>query len=209
MQSKGKLNLVSVGPGFMNLVPPIAEIALRESDVVVGYRLYFTWIESLIEGKEIHSFSLTQERERAQKAIACARGGKIVSLVSSGDIGIYGMAPLVFEEMREEENFQLQIVPGVSAANSSAALLGSPLSHDFATLSLSDLLCPWEWIEHRARHLAQADIVTALYNLQSRERQDGVYRILEIMLEHKSPETCCGVVKNAYREGEEHYVCTL
>ena len=127
MQSKGKLNLVSVGPGFMNLVPPIAEIALRESDVVVGYKLYFTWIQSLIEGKEIHSFSLTQERERAQKAIACARSGKIVSLVSSGDIGIYGMAPLVLEEMSEDEEFQLQVIPGVSAANSSAALLGSPL----------------------------------------------------------------------------------
>src|ERR1700751_5563240 len=187
MESKGKLNLVSVGPGFMNLVPPLAEIALRESDVVVGYRLYFTWIESLIEGKEIHSFSLTQERERAQKAIACARGGKIVSLVSSGDIGIYGMAPLVFEEMREEENFQLQIVPGGSAANSSAALLGSPLSHYFATLSLSDLLCPWEWIEERARHIAEADLVVALYNVQSRSRVNGVYRILQILLEHKAP----------------------
>src|ERR1700747_36956 len=109
MQSKGKLNLVSVGPGFMNLVPPIAEIALRESDVVVGYKLYFTWIQSLIEGKEIHSFSLTQERERAQKAIACARGRKIVSLVSSGDIGIYGEAPLVFEEMKEEETFHFRV----------------------------------------------------------------------------------------------------
>src|ERR1700757_3315708 len=193
MESKGKLNLVSVGPGFMNLVSPLAEIALRESDVVVGYKLYFTWIQSIIEGKEIHSFSLTQERERAQKAIACARGGKIVSLVSSGDIGIYGMAPLVFEEMKEDETFQLQIIPGVSAANSCASLLGSPLSHDFATLSLSDLLCPWEWIEHRARHLAQADMVVALYNVQSRQRQAGVYQILDLFREHKPSDTVCGV----------------
>jgi len=209
MQSKGKLNLVSVGPGFMNLVPPIAEIALRESDVVVGYKLYFTWIQSLIEGKEIHSFSLTQERERAQKAIACARSGKIVSLVSSGDIGIYGMAPLVLEEMSEDEEFQLQVIPGVSAANSSAALLGSPLSHDFATLSLSDLLCPWEWIENRARHLAKADLVIALYNVQSQSRPDGIYRILRILSEEKGTNTWCGVVRNAFRPDQSVYLCSL
>jgi cobalt-factor III methyltransferase len=209
MESKGKLNLVSVGPGFMHLVPPLAEIALRDSDVVVGYKLYFTWIQSLIDGKEIHSFSLTQERERAQKAIACARAGKIVSLVSSGDIGIYGMAPLIFEEMTEDETFQLQIIPGVSAANSSAALLGSPLSHDFATLSLSDLLCPWEWIENRARHLAKADLVVALYNVQSQSRPDGIYRILRILLEEKTANTWCGVVRNAFRPDQSVYLCSL
>jgi precorrin-6x reductase len=209
MQSKGKLNLVSVGPGFMNLVSPLAEIALRESDVVVGYKLYFTWIQSMIEGKEIHSFSLTQERERAQKAIACARGGKIVSLVSSGDVGIYGMAPLVLEEMSENEEFQLQVIPGVSAANSSAALLGSPLSHDFATLSLSDLLCPWEWIENRARHLARADLVIALYNVQSQSRPDGIYRILRILSEEKGANPWCGVVRNAFRPDQSVNLCLL
>jgi precorrin-3B C17-methyltransferase len=209
MESKGKLNLVSVGPGFLHLVPPLAEIALRESDVVVGYKLYFTWIQSLIDGKETHSFSLTQERERAQRAIACARGGKIVSLVSSGDIGIYGMAPLVLEEMKEDEDFQLQIIPGVSAANSSAALLGSPLSHDFATLSLSDLLCPWEWIENRARHLAKGDLVIALYNVQSQSRPDGIYRILRILLEQKRANTWCGVVRNAFRPDQNVYLCSL
>jgi precorrin-6x reductase len=209
MESKGKLNLVSVGPGFISLVPPLAELALRESDVVVGYQLYFTWIQSLIEGKEIHSFSLTQEKERAQKAIACARAGQTVSLVSSGDIGIYGMAPLVLEEMRAEEEFQLQIIPGVSAANSSAALLGSPLSHDFATLSLSDLLCPWEWIENRARHLAKADLVIALYNVQSRSRPEGIYRILRILLEEKRANTWCGVVRNAFRPDQSVYLGSL
>jgi cobalt-factor III methyltransferase len=209
MQSKGKLNLVSVGPGFMDLVPPLAEIALRESDIVVGYKLYFTWIQSIIEGKEIHSFSLTQERERAQKAMACARSGKIVSLVSSGDIGIYGMAPLVLEEMSEDEEFQLQVIPGVSAANGSAALLGSPLSHDFATLSLSDLLCPWEWIENRARHLARADLVIALYNVQSQSRPDGIYRILRILSEEKGANTWCGVVRNAFRPDQSVYLCSL
>jgi precorrin-3B C17-methyltransferase len=209
MESKGRLNLVSVGPGFADLVPPLAETALRESAVIIGYKLYFTWIQPLIEGKEVHSFSLTQERDRAQKAIACARAGRTVSLVSSGDIGIYGMAPLVLEEMREEEEFHLQIIPGVSAANSSAALLGSPLGHDFATLSLSDLLCPWEWIENRARYLAKADLVTALYNVQSQSRPDGIYRILGVLLEEKSESTWCGVVRNAFRPDQTVNVCSL
>ncbi|HTD16653.1 MAG TPA: precorrin-3B C(17)-methyltransferase [Chthoniobacterales bacterium] len=209
MESKGKLNLVSVGPGFLSLIPPLAEAALRESDIIIGYKLYFTWIQPFIEGKEIQSFSLTQERERAQKAIACAQSGKIVSLVSSGDIGIYGMAPLVLEEMSEDEEFQLQIIPGVSAANSSAALLGSPLSLDFATLSLSDLLCPWEWIENRAIYLARADLVCALYNVQSQSRPDGIYRILRILLEEKGADTWCGVVRNAFRPDQSVYLCSL
>jgi precorrin-6x reductase len=167
------------------------------------------WIAPWIEGKNILCLPLTKERERATRAIELARAGSVASVVSSGDIGVYAMASLVLEEMREEDEFELEIIPGISAANSCASLLGSPLSHDFATLSLSDLLCPWEWIEHRARQLAQADLVTALYNVQSRKRQDGVYHILRIMLEHKSPGTCCGVVKNAYRDGQEHYLCTL
>jgi precorrin-3B C17-methyltransferase len=209
MSSQGKVYLVSVGPGFAGLIPAMAQSALQESEVIVGYDLYLKWIGQWIEGKEIHTMPLTKERERAAKVIECARAGRVSSLVSSGDIGVYAMAALVLDEMREEDTFELKIIPGISAANSCASLLGSPLSHDFATLSLSDLLCPWEWIEHRARHMAEADLVVALYNVQSRERKEGVYRILRLMLEHKSPETCCGVVKNAYREGEEHYVCTL
>jgi precorrin-3B C17-methyltransferase len=209
MSAAGKLYLVSVGPGFAELIPPMAQRALQESEVIVGYDLYLKWIKPWIAGKEIHTMPLTRERERATKVIECARSGRSASLVSSGDIGVYAMAALVLDEMREEDAFELKIIPGISAANSCASLLGSPLSHDFATLSLSDLLCPWEWIEHRARHLARADMVTALYNVQSRTREDGVYCILRLMLEHKSPGTWCGVVKNAYREGEEIYVRTL
>ena len=209
MNASGQLYLVSVGPGFAELIPPMAQSALRASDAIVGYELYLKWIAPWIEGKEIHALPLTKERERAAKAIELARDGRVASLVSGGDIGVYAMASLVLEEMREEEDFELKIIPGISAANSCASLLGSPLSHDFATLSLSDLLCPWEWIEDRARQLAQADFVTVLYNVQSRSRQDGVYRILRILLDHKSPQTCCGVVRNAYRDGQEHYVCTL
>lgn len=200
---KGVLNLVSVGPGFSEMIIPRAERALRDSDVIIGYELYLSWISPWLEGKEIHTPPLTQERQRALLAIEKARSGAKVALISSGDIGIYAMAALVFEELSEDEPFDINVIPGITSANACASLLGSPLSHDFATLSLSDLLCPWEWIEQRAQHIAQADLACVLYNVQSAGRQQGVYRILNIMLESKGPQTLCGVVKNAYRPGQQ------
>lgn len=200
---KGVLNLVSVGPGFSDLIVPRAESALRDSEVIVAYDLYLRWIAPWIAGKEIHTPPLTQERERALLAIEKARGGATVALISSGDIGVYAMAALAFEEMREDDEYDVNVIPGITSANACASLLGSPLSHDFATLSLSDLLCPWEWIEQRGRHIAEADLACVLYNVQSAGRQLGVYRILSIMLESKSPQTLCGVVRNAYRPGQE------
>lgn len=199
---KGVLNLVSVGPGFLDLIVPRAEAALRNSDVIVAYDLYLRWIEPWLAGKEIHTPPLTQERERAMLAIEKARSGGRVALISSGDIGVYAMAALAFEEMNEDDAFEVNVVPGITSANACASLLGSPLSHDFATLSLSDLLCPWEWIEARGRHIAEADLACVLYNVQSAGRAQGVYRILNIMLESKSPQTWCGVVRNAYRPGQ-------
>jgi precorrin-3B C17-methyltransferase len=195
----GVLNLVSVGPGTSDLIVPRAKEALASSEVIVGYELYLRWIAPWLEGKEIHTPPLTQERERALLAIEKARGGARVALISSGDVGIYAMAALAFEEMREDDTYAVNVVPGITAANACASLLGSPLSHDFATLSLSNLMCPWEWIEHRAHHIAAADLACVLYNVQSNARVEGVYRILEILLEHKSPETLCGVIRNAYR----------
>ena len=209
MMSRGKLNLVSVGPGSAELIPPLAEAALRASEAIVGYELYLTWIQSWINGKAVHTFPLTKERERAALAIALARDGHVVSLVSGGDIGVYGMAALVLEEMTEDDAFELSVIPGISAATSCAALLGSPLSHDYATLSLSNLLCPWDLIEYRARQLAKADLVVALYNVQSKTRQDGVYWILRLFLEYKPATTWCGVVRNAYRRDQKTYICTL
>jgi precorrin-3B C17-methyltransferase len=206
---KGVLNLVSVGPGFADLIVPRAEAALRDSDVIVAYELYLRWIEPWIKDKEIHTPPLTQERERALLAIEKARSGAKVALISSGDIGIYAMAALTFDEMREDDEYDVNVIPGITSANACASLLGSPLSHDFATLSLSDLLCPWDWIEQRGRHIAEADLACVLYNVQSAGRSQGVYRILAIMLASKSPKTLCGVVRNAYRPGQEvsiHYL---
>jgi precorrin-6x reductase len=199
----GVLNLVSAGPGFADMIVPRAEAALRGSDVIVAYELYLRWIMPWLEGKEIHTPPLTQERERALLAIEKARGGAKVALISSGDIGIYAMAALAFEEMREDDTYEVNVIPGITAANACASLLGSPLSHDFATLSLSDLLCPWAWIEDRARHIAQADLACVLYNVQSAGRQLGAYRILNVMLESKPPHTLCGVIRNAYRPEQQ------
>ncbi len=205
----GKLSLVSVGPGYLDLVAPMAQLALRSADTIVGYEFYMTWISSLIQDKEIYTAPLTQERERALTALKFAREGRHVALVSSGDIGIYAMAALAFEEMLETDQFDVEVIPGITAANACASLLGSPLSHDFATLSLSDLLCPWEWIEHRAERIASADLAVALYNVQSKKRQSGVYRIIEIMLQHKHGDTACGVVRNAYRPDQFSQITSL
>ncbi len=205
----GQLNLVSVGPGSTVLIPPLAQQALERSDAVVGYGLYLQWIQPWLEGKEIHALPLTQERDRAALALKLAREGRTVSLVSSGDIGVYGLAPLVFEMLEEGETTDVRVIPGITAALSCASVLGAPLGHDFATLSLSDLLCPWPWIESRARLLAQADVALVLYNVQSQARQEGVYRILDILLASRSPDVWCGIVRNAYREDGTHSVCTL
>ncbi len=198
----GVLNLVSVGPGFSDLIIPRAETALKNSDIIIAYELYLRWIEPWIKDKEIHTPPLTQEKQRALLAIEKARQGAKVALISSGDIGVYAMAALAFEELQENDQFIVNVIPGITSANACASLLGSPLSHDFATLSLSDLLCPWEWIEHRATHIAKADLSCVMYNVQSAGRQEGIYRILQVMLEHKSPNTLCGVVQNAYRPGQ-------
>ncbi len=205
----GVLNLVSVGPGTSDLIVPRAREALDNSDVIVGYELYLRWIAPWIAGREIHTPPLTQERGRALLAIEKARAGARVALISSGDIGIYAMAALAFEEMRETDTFEVNVIPGITAANACASLLGSPLSHDFATLSLSNLMCPWEWIEQRARHIAAADLACVLYNVQSNTRLDGVYRVLEILLEHKSPQTLCGVLRNAYRPDQSVAIHSL
>ncbi|MFN4252341.1 precorrin-3B C(17)-methyltransferase [Deinococcus sp.] len=207
----GHLSLVSVGPGDLNLVPQRAREALMRADVIVAYDLYLRWVAPLLDParQEIVTLPLTQEKQRAQVAIKRAAAGQRTALVSSGDIGIYAMAGLVFEDLPDPTPFTVEVIPGITSATACASLLGSPLTHDFATLSLSDLLCPWEWIEHRASHIAQADLSCVLYNVQSRARQEGVYRVLRLMLAHKRPDTVCGVVRNAYREDQEVRVTTL
>ena len=206
---KGSLTLVSVGPGSPDLLAPKAAQALQNATDIVTYPLYLRGIEHLATSAEIHPFPLTQEIDRAKKALELAMQGKSVCLLSSGDIGVYGMAPLVFELLKEPPNFALEVIPGITAATACASLLGAPLSHDFATLSLSDLLCPKDWILHRANALASGDIVTVLYNVQSQGRRELIYHVLDAFLGKRSPSTPCGIVRNAYRANQSSEIASL
>lgn len=206
----GSLRMVSVGPGFPEHITPSAMEAILDAEVIVSYELYLRWVQPWLTTKQtVITLPLTQEKERAAAALQAAREGRKAIILSSGDIGVYAMASLVFDDMLESDEFSVEVVPGITSANSSASLLGAPMSHDYATLSLSDLLCPWNWIEDRANHIAASDLCVALYNVQSKQRPDGVYKILDIMLEHKNPETLCGIVRNGYRPGQEVSICTL
>lgn len=170
-----------------------AKEALEVCDVIVGYKSYVKTIEYLVDGKEVFQFGMRKEVERCNKAIDLARDGKIVALISSGDPGIYGMAGLVLELVPEEDEIDVEILPGVSAVNAAASALGAPLMHDFVVISLSDLLTPWEKIESRLRCAASADFVTAIYNPKSTKRKWQVKTARDIFVQYRNPRTPVGL----------------
>ena len=204
----GKLYIVGVGPGHHDHMTFRAKEVIEESDTIVGYETYVSLVEDLIEGKEIHRYAMTQEVERAHQCIELAKSGKIVSLVSSGDPGIYGMAGLIYEMLAEEEwdrktGLDVEIVPGVSSLNSCAALVGSPLMTDFAVVSMSDLLVPWEIIVKRVEAAAQGDFVIVIYNPASKKRIHQLQDTRKILLKYRSQNTPVAIVKGAFRESQE------
>ncbi len=202
---------------------PRAVEALRSADVVVGYKTYIDIISSMLEGKKVFSSGMRKEVERCVAAIGFAIEGSRVALVSSGDAGIYGMAGLVFDICSERGldvrdgrgsddasgDFEIEVIPGVSAFNAAASLLGAPLMHDFASISLSDHLTPWELIEKRLIACASADFVISIYNPRSRTRPDSLGKAREILLRFRSPETPVGIVRQAMRENEWKRIATL
>jgi precorrin-3B C17-methyltransferase len=188
---------------------PRAARAIADSSVVAGYGVYLDLITQLTAGKELISSPMTRERERCEAARDRALAGETVSIVSSGDAGVYGMAGLALEVCREHPELELEVIPGVTAATGAAAVLGAPLMHDFAVISLSDLLTPWETIEKRVRLAAEADFVLCVYNPGSVKRAGHLRRACDIMLQSKSPDTPCGTVRNIGRDGEEANVLTL
>lgn len=198
MRRQGHLFVVGLGPGDRAVMSGQALEAVRRADVIVGYEGYFSWIADLVQMKECLALPLTQEAERARLAVERLRQGHVVCVISSGDAGIYGMASLVLQCLGDEEQ-EVTVVPGVSAVNAAAALLGAPLGHDFAVISLSDLLTPWEVIERRLRAAAEADFVLALLNPRSRRRDWQYRRAQEIVLQFREPGTPVGIVRNAYR----------
>jgi precorrin-3B C17-methyltransferase len=203
----GKLYIVGVGPGHHDHMTFRAKQVIEESNTIVGYETYVNLVEDLITGKEVHRYAMTQEVERAHQCIDLAKSGKIVSLVSSGDPGIYGMAGLIYEVLAEEgwdrkNGLYVEIVPGVSSLNSCAALVGSPLMTDFAVVSMSDLLVPWEIIVKRVEAAAQGDYVIVIYNPSSKKRIHQLQDTRKILLKYRSPTTPVAIVKGAFRESQ-------
>ncbi|MEB3355322.1 MAG: precorrin-3B C(17)-methyltransferase [Synechococcales bacterium] len=210
----GQLFLVGTGPGALSQLTPAAQVAIAQADVVIGYGLYVDLVRSLLRpGQIVEALPITQERQRAERAIELAQWGLTVAVISSGDCGIYGMAGLVFEQLQAQgwdgKTPGVQVFPGITALQAAAARVGAPLMHDFCAISLSDLLTPWEVIETRLRAAAQADFVTALYNPRSKTRVEQVAIAQQIFGQHRSPETPVALVRSAYREDEQITLTTL
>ena len=210
----GQLLLVGTGPGDLGQITPAAQMSITGADVVIGYHLYIDLIKPLLRpGQIIEGLPITQERQRAGRAIELANWGLTVAVISSGDSGIYGMAGLVMEELRTQgwdgQIPSVQVFPGITALQAIASRVGTPLMHDFCAISLSNLLTPWPAIEKRLIAAAQADFVTALYNPKSKTRTEQIAKAREIFLQHRHPETPVAIARSVYREDENITLTTL
>ena len=207
----GKIIIAGIGPGSKEDITPAVLEAVREADAIVGYKYYFQFIEPYVKpGGECIDTGMKRERERAEQAFELAEQGKTVVVISSGDAGIYGMAPLIYEMKRERQSdIEIESLPGISAFQKAASLLGAPIGHDMCIISLSDLMTPWEVIERRIKAAAVGDFVTAVYNPKSHGRYWQLYRLQELFLKHRSADTPVGYVRQAGREEQEIKVTTL
>lgn len=209
-EEMGQIFVLGIGPGTKENMTFRAAEALKKSDVVIGYSKYIELVQDFLQGKEIISSSMRQEQERCRRTIELAEEGHFVSLISSGDSGIYGMAGILLQTAYEKKSdISIEIIPGVTSASAAAALLGAPLMHDFAVISLSDLLTPWEKIEKRIELSAQGDFVICIYNPKSKKRVDYIERAGELILKYRSSDTPVGIVRNAGRPGECVTICSL
>ena len=204
-----KLYVVGIGPGSAEEMTLRAAKILEKCDVIAGYQVYNDLVRPLFPDKEYIETPMRKEVERCSMAIASAVSGRSTALICSGDAGVYGMASLVLEMCEGRKDIEVEIAPGVTAALSGAALLGAPLGHDFAVISLSDALTPWETIEKRLRLAAQAGLCIALYNPASHKRPDHLARACDILLEYLDGGTACGTAVNIARENEHARVMTL
>ncbi|MEE9593796.1 MAG: precorrin-3B C(17)-methyltransferase [Candidatus Hydrothermarchaeales archaeon] len=205
----GKLFIVGLGPGSRDHMTGRAIQVLKEADVVVGYKTYTDLLGDLVEGKEVLETGMKEEIKRAKMAVERARDAK-VALVSSGDPGVYAMGSIVMEYLKENDlSVEVEVVPGVTSANAAAALLGSPLGHDHASISLSDLLTPWEEIENRIEKAAKGDFVIMLYNPRSKGREWQLEKAVEILKKYRPGDAPVGIVRRAMRNGEEVEISTI
>ena len=204
-----RIYIVGIGPGREEMMTGEAIAALEQADVIVGYTVYVKLLGERFAGKRLLTTSMRQETERCELCFREAEAGNQVALICSGDAGIYGLASLMYELGAKHPETELLVIPGVTAANSGAACLGAPLSHDFAVISLSDCMTPWELIEKRLLAAAEADLVICLYNPSSRRRAGYLKKACEIVEKAQSPDTVCGYVKNIGRDGQETGVLSL
>lgn len=206
---RGLLSIVSTGPGNIHQLTPAALKAIAKAEYIIGNNVYIDLIRPLITGKEVVKSPMGEEVNRAQLALDLAENHR-VAMVSGGDAGVYGMAGIVIEVAeRTGSPVEIEVIPGVTAATAAASCLGSPLSGDYVTISLSDLLTPWEVIEMRLDHAAAMGVPIAIYNPRSRGRPHNLDAALAIAGKYKDKETPVGIVKNAYRTGEERHIMTL
>ena len=203
------LFIVGLGPGGADGMTAEARAVLGECDLICGYTKYIDLVADLFPETETLSTPMMREIERCRAALDAASEGRTVAMVCSGDAGTYGMASPILELSIDYPGVDIEVIAGVTAAQSGAAVLGAPLSHDYAIVSLSDLLTPWDLIERRLDAVAAADFCIALYNPRSKKRADHLARAAQIMLRHKSPSTPCGWVRNIGRDGQEHGVLSL
>ena len=213
----GKIIVAGIGPGSKEDITPAVLDAVQQADCIVGYKYYFQFVEPYVkEGCECIDTGMKRERERAEQAFRLAEQGKTVVVISSGDAGIYGMGPLIYEMQHERCSVDgdsvavsIEVLPGISAFQKAASLLGAPIGHDLCIISLSDLMTPWELIERRIKAAASGDFVTAIYNPKSHGRYWQLYRLVELFLQVRSPETPVGYVRQAGRDDQEIMVTTL
>ena len=204
-----KLYVVGIGPGNGDNMSCAAVKAINESEVIVGYTKYIQLVAPLFPEKKAIDTPMRQEIDRCRKALELAESGMTVAMICSGDAGVYGMAGPVYELSPEYPDVEIRVIPGITAALSGAAVLGAPLTHDFAVISLSDLMTPWETIEKRLICAGEGDFCIAIYNPSSKKRADYLQKACDILLKYKDPDTVCGVVRNIGRDGEHAEVTTL
>lgn len=204
-----KIYVVGIGPGEYEQMTLKAIHALESSDVIIGYTVYVDLVRDHFAGKEFMTTPMKKEVDRCVLAFEEAQKGKTVSMICSGDAGVYGMSGLMYEVGVRYPEVELEIIPGVTAALGGGAVLGAPLIHDFCLISLSDLLTPWEKIEKRLLAASEADLSICLYNPSSKKRHDYLMKACDLMMQFKSPETVCGIVGNIAREGEFSRVMKL
>ena len=210
MMSRKLVSVVGLGPGNAQFLTAQAQAALQNADVLCGYTVYIDLVRPHYPEKEVYTTGMTREIDRCRWALEAAQSGKAVALVCSGDAGVYGMASPLLELAGAYPDVEVEIVPGLTAALSGAAVLGAPLAHDFCVISLSDRLTPWEVIEKRLACAAAGDFCVALYNPSSKGRADYLAKAVRILRANgKTDETLCGVVRSIGREGQSSYLLTL